>query len=183
MAVKERVGIVISNKMQKTVVVSVENRSIHPKYGKVIVKTKKYKVHDEENQCQEGDRVLISETRPLSRTKRWMLSEILSFSYSYKPIQVSDRVSDINLRDLGDVGSQFSKHEIEKLEKHPEMVEEPFMDKIDSYILFDIGISNRSDLDAKINLETKISMLVTLNNNQWNSNNVPGLEIKNKFAK
>ncbi len=78
MAVKERVGIVVSNKMQKTIVVSIENRSAHPKYGKVVVRTKKYKVHDEDNQCKEGDRVRILETRPLSRTKRWTLSEILS---------------------------------------------------------------------------------------------------------
>ena len=78
MAVKERVGIVVSNKMQKTIVVSIENRSAHPKYGKVVVRTKKYKVHDEENQCKEGDRVRILETRPLSRTKRWTLAEILS---------------------------------------------------------------------------------------------------------
>ena len=78
MAVKERVGIVVSDKMQKTVVVSIENRSAHPKYGKVVVRTKKYKVHDEENQCKEGDRVRILETRPLSRTKRWTLAEILS---------------------------------------------------------------------------------------------------------
>ena len=78
MAVKERVGIVVSNKMQKTIVVSIENRSAHSKYGKVVVRTKKYKVHDEDNQCKEGDRVRILETRPLSRTKRWTLAEILS---------------------------------------------------------------------------------------------------------
>lgn len=78
MAVKERVGIVVSTKMQKTAVVAIENRSAHSKYGKVVVRTKKYKVHDEENQCKEGDRVRISETRPLSRTKRWTLAEILS---------------------------------------------------------------------------------------------------------
>jgi small subunit ribosomal protein S17 len=78
MAVKERVGVVVSNKMQKTVVVAIENRSAHPKYGKVVVKTKKYKAHDEENQCKEGDRVLIRETRPLSKTKRWEVAEILS---------------------------------------------------------------------------------------------------------
>lgn len=78
MAVKERVGIVVSNKMQKTAVVAIENRSAHSKYGKVVVRTKKYKVHDEENQCKEGDRVRIIETRPLSRTKRWTLAEILS---------------------------------------------------------------------------------------------------------
>lgn len=78
MAVKERVGVVVSDKMNKTVVVAVENRSAHPKYGKIVVKTKRYKAHDEENQCKEGDRVRIQETRPLSRTKRWMVAEILS---------------------------------------------------------------------------------------------------------
>lgn len=78
MAVKERVGVVVSNKMQKTVVVAIENRSPHPKYGKVVVKTKKYKAHDEENKCKEGDRVRIRETRPLSRTKRWEVAEILA---------------------------------------------------------------------------------------------------------
>jgi small subunit ribosomal protein S17 len=75
MAVKELVGVVVSNKMQKTVVVAVENRSAHAKYGKVVVRTKKYKAHDEDNQCQEGDRVKIQETRPLSRTKRWQVVE------------------------------------------------------------------------------------------------------------
>jgi small subunit ribosomal protein S17 len=78
MAVKERVGLVVSDKMQKTVVVTVENRSPHPKYGKIVVRTKRYKVHDEENQCKVGDRVRISETRPLSRTKRWTVAEILN---------------------------------------------------------------------------------------------------------
>ncbi|MGH2412260.1 MAG: 30S ribosomal protein S17 [Microcystaceae cyanobacterium] len=78
MAVKERVGVVVSNKMDKTVVVAIENRSPHPKYGKIVVKTKKYKVHDEENQCKEGDRVRIRETRPLSRTKHWAIAEILN---------------------------------------------------------------------------------------------------------
>jgi small subunit ribosomal protein S17 len=78
MAVKERVGVVVSNKMQKTVVVAIENRSAHPKYGKVIVKTKKYKAHDEEDKCKEGDLVKIRETRPLSRTKRWEVIEIIN---------------------------------------------------------------------------------------------------------
>lgn len=78
MAIKERVGLVISNKMDKTVVVAIENRSPHPKYGKIVVKTKHYKVHDEENKCQEGDRVRIQETRPLSKTKCWNVVEILS---------------------------------------------------------------------------------------------------------
>lgn len=78
MAVKERVGVVVSNKMDKTVVVAIENRSPHPKYGKIVVKTKRYKAHDEENQCQEGDRVRIQETRPLSRTKHWQVIEIIN---------------------------------------------------------------------------------------------------------
>lgn len=78
MAVKERVGLVVSNKMDKTVVVAIENRTAHPKYGKIVVRTKRYKAHDEENQCKEGDRVRIQETRPLSRTKRWMVAEILT---------------------------------------------------------------------------------------------------------
>ncbi|MCW6035123.1 30S ribosomal protein S17 [Spirulina subsalsa FACHB-351] len=78
MAAKERVGNVISTKMDKTIVVAVENRSPHPKYGKIVVKTKHYKAHDEENQCQEGDRVRIQETRPYSKTKRWILREIMN---------------------------------------------------------------------------------------------------------
>ena len=80
MAVKERVGLVVSDKMQKTVVVAVENRSPHPKYGKIVVRTRRYKAHDEENQCRVGDRVRILETRPLSRTKRWVVAEILTSS-------------------------------------------------------------------------------------------------------
>lgn len=78
MAVKERVGVVVSDKMDKTVVVAIENRSPHPKYGKIVVKTKKFKAHDEENQCKEGDRVRIQETRPLSKTKHWKVAEILT---------------------------------------------------------------------------------------------------------
>ncbi len=80
MAVKERVGLVVSNKMDKTVVVAIENRAPHPKYGKIVVKTKKYKAHDEENKCNEGDRVRIRESRPLSRTKRWMVTEVLEIT-------------------------------------------------------------------------------------------------------
>ncbi|BCX11898.1 MAG: 30S ribosomal protein S17 [Thermosynechococcus sp.] len=78
MAVKERVGVVVSDKMQKTVVVAVENRAPHPKYGKIVVKTRRYKAHDENNEAKVGDRVRIRETRPLSRTKRWVIAEILS---------------------------------------------------------------------------------------------------------
>jgi small subunit ribosomal protein S17 len=64
--------------MQKTVVVAIENRAPHPKYGKIVVKTRRYKVHDEENTCKIGDRVRIQETRPLSKTKRWQVTEILN---------------------------------------------------------------------------------------------------------
>ncbi|MBW4643406.1 MAG: 30S ribosomal protein S17 [Goleter apudmare HA4340-LM2] len=78
MAVKERVGLVVSDKMQKTVVVAVENRAPHPKYGKIVVQTRRYKVHDEDNNSKVGDRVRIQETRPLSKTKRWQIIEILN---------------------------------------------------------------------------------------------------------
>ncbi|MBW4636783.1 MAG: 30S ribosomal protein S17 [Gloeocapsa sp. UFS-A4-WI-NPMV-4B04] len=78
MAVKERVGLVVSDKMDKTVVVAIENRAPHPKYGKIVVRTQRYKAHDEENKCQVGDRVRIQETRPLSRTKHWIVADILS---------------------------------------------------------------------------------------------------------
>lgn len=89
MAVKERVGLVVSDKMDKTVVVSVENRAPHPKYRKIVVQTKRYKVHDEENKCKVGDRVRILETRPLSRTKRWTVAEILSHSFIAQPKTVA----------------------------------------------------------------------------------------------
>lgn len=82
MAVKERVGLVVSDKMQKTVVVAIENRAPHPKYGKIVVRTQRYKVHDEENKCKVGDRVRIQETRPLSKTKRWKVTEILNTKLS-----------------------------------------------------------------------------------------------------
>jgi small subunit ribosomal protein S17 len=78
MAVKQRVGLVVSDKMEKTIVVAIENRAPHPKYRKIVVRTKRYKVHDEENKCKVGDRVRIQETRPLSRTKRWEVVDILS---------------------------------------------------------------------------------------------------------
>jgi small subunit ribosomal protein S17 len=78
MAVKERMGLVVSDKMQKTVVVAVENRAPHPRYGKIVVKTQRYKAHDEDNKCKIGDRVRIQETRPLSKTKRWQVLEIIT---------------------------------------------------------------------------------------------------------
>jgi small subunit ribosomal protein S17 len=74
---KVREGLVVSDKMDKTVVVVVEDRVKHPKYGKVIRRTKKYTAHDGENACSKGDRVLLMETRPLSATKRWRVAEIL----------------------------------------------------------------------------------------------------------
>jgi small subunit ribosomal protein S17 len=74
---KVREGYVVSDKMDKTVVVAVEDRVKHPKYGKVMRRTKKYKAHDEKNACGVGDRVLLMETRPTSATKRWRVAEIL----------------------------------------------------------------------------------------------------------
>ena len=74
---KVREGLVVSDKVDKTVVVLVEDRVKHPKYGKVLRRTKKYKAHDEKNACGVGDRVLLMETRPLSATKRWRVTEIL----------------------------------------------------------------------------------------------------------
>lgn len=74
---KERIGVVVSNKMDKTIVVAVETKEKHPIYGKFVNKTKKFYAHDENNECGEGDRVHIMETRPLSKTKRWRLVEII----------------------------------------------------------------------------------------------------------
>ncbi|WP_066368969.1 30S ribosomal protein S17 [Herbidospora mongoliensis] len=74
---KTREGLVVSDKMDKTVVVAVEDRVKHPLYGKVIRRTTKYKAHDEENTAGVGDRVLLMETRPLSATKRWRVVEVL----------------------------------------------------------------------------------------------------------
>jgi small subunit ribosomal protein S17 len=80
MPVKQEVGIVISNKMQKTIVVKIENRYPHPIYSKILVKTKKYLAHDELEECKIGDQVLVEECRPLSKRKRWKLIKILSKS-------------------------------------------------------------------------------------------------------
>ena len=74
---KERIGIVVSNKMDKTIVVAVGTKEKHPIYGKFVKKTTKYVTQDEKNECSEGDKVLIMETRPLSKTKRWRLVEIV----------------------------------------------------------------------------------------------------------
>ena len=77
MALKERVGTVVSDKMDKTVVVAVENRYPHPIYKKIVSRTARYKAHDAENNCKVGDEVRITETRPLSATKRWAVAEVL----------------------------------------------------------------------------------------------------------
>lgn len=74
---KERVGIVTSNKMDKSIVVAVEKKQKHPMYGKFIKTTKKFHAHDETNDCNVGDTVRIMETRPLSKTKNWRLVEII----------------------------------------------------------------------------------------------------------
>lgn len=74
---KTRIGKVVSDKMDKTIVVAVENNVRHPLYKKIIKKTYKLKAHDENNECREGDRVKVMETRPLSREKRWRLVEII----------------------------------------------------------------------------------------------------------
>ena len=74
---KERIGVVVSNKMQKSIVVEVERREKHPIYGKFIKKTSRFMAHDEKNDCNIGDTVRIMETRPLSKRKRWRLVEII----------------------------------------------------------------------------------------------------------
>jgi len=74
---KTRVGVVVSDKMDKTVVVSVERTVRHPLYNKTMRQTVKFKAHDEANECSVGDRVLIMETRPLSKQKRWRVVEII----------------------------------------------------------------------------------------------------------
>ena len=74
---KTRVGVVSSDKMDKTVVVSIKDKVRHPLYGKIINRTVKYKAHDEENTCGVGDKVLIMETRPLSKDKRWRVVQII----------------------------------------------------------------------------------------------------------
>ena len=74
---KERIGVVTSNKMQKSIVVSEVRKVKHPMYGKFVLKTKKYVAHDEENDCNIGDTVRIMETRPLSKSKCWRLVEVI----------------------------------------------------------------------------------------------------------
>tara|TARA_B110000467_G_scaffold130938_1_gene125454 strand:+ start:263 stop:517 length:255 start_codon:yes stop_codon:yes gene_type:complete len=74
---KERIGVVTSNKMEKSIVVSIERKVKHALYGKFLKKTSKFVAHDEDNSCNEGDTVRIMETRPLSKNKNWRLAEII----------------------------------------------------------------------------------------------------------
>ena len=78
MTKKEKIGIVVSNKMNKTIVIAVENKYSHPIYEKILKKTRRFMAHDEKNNCIMGDVVLISETRPLSKNKRWEVKQILT---------------------------------------------------------------------------------------------------------
>ena len=74
---KEKIGIVVSNKMVKSVVVEVERKVKHPKYGKFVKKSSRFVAHDEKNECSEGDKIRIAETRPISKNKCWRLVEII----------------------------------------------------------------------------------------------------------
>ncbi|RLC68172.1 MAG: 30S ribosomal protein S17 [Chloroflexi bacterium] len=85
---KQLVGDVVSNKMDKTVVVCVERTMRHPRYGKVLRQVKKYKAHDENNACRVGDRVRIVESRPLSREKRWVVEEIIRQEEALPAVEV-----------------------------------------------------------------------------------------------
>ena len=77
MVKKERIGIVVSDKNEKTIIVAIQTRYQHPKYGKILLKTKRYMAHDEENKGKAGDIVLLEESSPFSRHKKWKLKQIL----------------------------------------------------------------------------------------------------------
>ena len=94
---KKRVGVVVSDKMQKTIVVQIRRKALHPLYGKVIEKANKFKVHDEKNEAKTGDRVLIRETRPLSKDKRWTLVEVVARGAGHSKKQ---RTSSTDIKDV-----------------------------------------------------------------------------------
>jgi len=77
MVKKERIGIVVSNKTEKTIIIAIQTRYQHPKYGKTVIQTKRYMAHDENNICKPGDVVLLEESPPISKHKKWKLKEIL----------------------------------------------------------------------------------------------------------
>ena len=83
---QEKIGVVTSNKMQKTVVVKVERQGIHPLYRRVVRSSKNFLAHDEKNQCQVGDTVRIQETRPLSSRKRWRVVEVVAKAAQAAPV-------------------------------------------------------------------------------------------------
>ena len=87
---KERTGVVLSNKMDKTITVAAKFKEKHPIYGKFVSKTKKYHAHDEKNECNIGDTVHIMETRPLSKTKRWRLVEIIERAKNYDTSRIQN---------------------------------------------------------------------------------------------
>ncbi len=91
---KERVGIVLSSKMQKTIVVQIKRKTRHALYGKVVEKAKKFKVHDEKNEARIGDQVRIVETRPISKEKRWRLVEILSHGHAVRVKEVQPETAE-----------------------------------------------------------------------------------------
>ena len=87
-------GEVVSDRMHKTITVKVERRIRHPIYERVVKRSKKYHAHDEHNQCQMGDQVRIVETRPLSKTKRWRVLEIVRRRAGVEPVEVADPIAD-----------------------------------------------------------------------------------------
>lgn len=91
---KTRIGRVVSDKMEKTVVVEVETWVRHPLYGRIMRRTKKFKAHDEHNECRVGDRVRLVETRPLSKEKRWRVDEIVKQAVDLGPPGREDKASD-----------------------------------------------------------------------------------------
>jgi small subunit ribosomal protein S17 len=80
MVKKERIGVVVSDKPEKTIIVAIQIKYQHPKYGKTLIKTKRYMAHDAENACKSGDLVLIEESAPISKLKKWKLKKLLKTS-------------------------------------------------------------------------------------------------------
>jgi small subunit ribosomal protein S17 len=91
---KTRIGTVVSDKMDKTVVVEVETWVRHPLYGRIVRRTKKYKAHDEHNECKVGDKIRLAETRPLSKDKRWRVAEMITKAVELGPPGREEKASD-----------------------------------------------------------------------------------------
>ncbi|MBI2095968.1 MAG: 30S ribosomal protein S17 [Candidatus Omnitrophica bacterium] len=92
---KERIGVVVSDKMQKTIVVQIRRKALHPLYGKVIERARKFKVHDEKNEAKSGDTVRIVETRPLSKDKRWRLVEVIAHGRAGSSVDLKEEVAGV----------------------------------------------------------------------------------------